>query len=169
MLGILRTINPKTPDRVCDNSNGCNNYCMGDYDETTGCYTQGNWNICGGISQDCVYHESIEPEQPPEDLPKITLAGPEDLHEENSPVSIDFSFTVETSSQFETCELIIDDVSVAEKNRPIYLSTQILTNTPEEGEHEWKIKCILRETYGGWAVNSETRTLTIGEVIEHLK
>jgi len=44
--------NPKTPDRTCSSSNGCE-YCMKEYDETRQCYNQGNWRICQNIDRVC--------------------------------------------------------------------------------------------------------------------
>ena len=152
--------NANMNDYVCESTT-----CQVCTDEIrSGVYCPGSPNVCNGIPGGCTYitDEPIDPEQPPEDLPLITIVGPEDGLSEDSPTAIPFSFTVELSSRFETCELMVDDVSVDVKNRPIYLSTQIFPHTPEVGEHDWKIKCILRDSYGGWAVSSETRTITIG-------
>ncbi len=37
--------NPITPDRSCRANNGCL-YCMDSYDNSRGCYNQGNFNLC---------------------------------------------------------------------------------------------------------------------------
>ena len=44
--------NPKTPDRTCGNTIGCM-YCMGSFNEAEGCYNQGNFNVCNGITPQC--------------------------------------------------------------------------------------------------------------------
>lgn len=44
--------NPKTPDRTCGNTRGCM-YCMDSFNEAEGCYNQGNFNVCNGITPQC--------------------------------------------------------------------------------------------------------------------
>lgn len=154
----LSECNPNIDDYVCDGT-----LCQICVDENDGVYCQSN--SCNDIGSCTYLNEPIDPEQPPEDLPEISLIGPDEDYYGEASTDIEFNFQVESSYKFESCELMIDGISVAEKTKPIGTSIQTLSYAPEEGEHDWRMKCILRENYGGWADSSDLRILTIGGAV----
>src|SRR3989344_2287612 len=148
--------NPNMQNYYCDSS-----LCQICVEKTDNVYCPKNPNICNSNGSSCEYlNEDITGDELPS--PYIALLNTIGGYTKDDIAAIEFSFKItEKSYMYQTCELLLDEKSVASKTKPISTSTQKMSVPVGTGPHQWKIKCTKTSSYGGGTETSGKRNLFV--------
>jgi hypothetical protein len=93
---------------------------------------------------------------------EVSLVFPENetLEVSTLPFLIEFNFDITSSNPLERCDLIINDVTVAENYNIDDRLTNIIRHGLDAGQYKWKILCV---DSNGSSAKSEERTLVIAK------